>query len=117
VHAVIHAVGLDHPVDFVEDLLACASDVHGYRLGAPEQPVHVVVGEGEGPLVQPERLPHAVAQKESRVEHGDLGFRARQQLAVDRDEYALVARIVLVLVGPHPTPQNSTPVRRLYIDA
>jgi len=77
----------------------------------------VVVGEGEGPLVQPERFPHAVAQKEPRVEHGDLGFRARQQLAVDRDEHALVARIVLVLVGPHPTPQNSTPVRRSYIDA
>ena len=50
-----------------------------------------------GPHAQP--LPHAVAEHEARVEHRHDRPLARDELAVDPDEDALVARVVLEVVG------------------
>src|SRR5207248_3223800 len=43
-------------------------------------------------------LPHAVTEDEARVEHGHDSPLTRDELAVDPDENALVARVVLEVV-------------------
>ena len=54
----------------------------------------------EGGMARPhaQALPDAVAEDEARVEHRHDGPLARHELAVDPDEDALVARVVLEVV-------------------
>jgi hypothetical protein len=49
--------------------------------------------------VHPQPLPHAIAEHEAGIEHGNSGFGARVERAVDVDEDRVVARIGGEVVG------------------
>jgi hypothetical protein len=88
-----HAVAADGLVEGVRQLRARHPDVEAYRLGTLEEPVEVKIEEGELAVVQPEALPHAVPDEKAGVEDGDLRLLPRVELAVDVDEYVLVAPV------------------------
>src|SRR5687768_12480438 len=76
------------------------------------------VEEGDPALVDPQALPHAIAEHEARIEHRDHRLAARLHLAVDVDQDRRVARIAGAVVQgtghgatvpPHPTLGKSGP--------
>jgi hypothetical protein len=89
--------------------LAAAADVEHDRLGALVQAVEMPLQESgmAGPHAQP--LPYAVADDEPRIEHRHDRPLARDQVAVDPHEDALVARVVLEVVRAVSHPANPTP--------
>src|SRR5215211_9360952 len=85
-------------VDRLGQLGAAAADVEHEGLRALREAVEVALQERRMAPPHAEPLPHAVTKDEARVEHRYDRLLARHELAVDPDEDALVARVVLELV-------------------
>jgi hypothetical protein len=98
VRAILHAVRVEGLVEALDQFMTAEADVHRDRLGALEQPVEVLVEEGEPPLVDPQAFPHAIAEHEPGIEHRHHRFGARLQFAVDADQDRGVARIAGAIV-------------------
>ena len=98
VHAVRHLVGLKRRVDRLGQLAAAAADVEHDRLRALEEAVEMALEEHGMARSHPQALPDAVTEDETRVEHRHDRPRTRHELAVDPDQNALVARVVLEVV-------------------
>jgi hypothetical protein len=113
VDAVRHAVRVERSMERVANLVAAHADVEVDRPGALEEPVEVRFEEDEPTLVQPHPFPDAVAEHEAGVEHGHLGVRAGDEVAVQVDEYVGVARVGrVILAAAHAEGARSIEKRR-----
>ena len=98
VHAVRHAVGLDDVEQARLQRLAAQADVDAQHLRPVPQPVEMAVEKGDAPVDEAQALPHAVAEHEAGIEHGDLRLLARRQRSVDADQDGIVARVAVVIL-------------------
>ena len=71
VDAFAHVLRVERFVEPASERLARQADIHRDRLGALEQSVEMAVEEGDSSLVDPQALPHPVAEHEAGIEHRD----------------------------------------------
>ena len=89
--AVVHVVGAHRAIERVGDLFARQPDVEGNRFRALKEPIQMFVEEDKDIVMQPQSLPHAIADQEAAVKDRNLGLITRHQFAVDVDQDVFVA--------------------------
>ena len=94
-----HGVGGLGVVEGLEDLCFGELEVEVDRLGGLEEPVDVFIGKGPAVVVEPQPLPHPVAEHEAGVIDADHCLGLGHDLAVDVDEDGVVARVLFGLMG------------------
>ncbi len=94
-----HAVGVLRVDDGLFHLIGGHADVEVDGLRRLEQAVDMLVEEGPAAVVEPDPLPHPVAQHEAGVIDADQRLRLGHDPAVHVDQDRLVAGVLLGLVG------------------
>ncbi len=94
-----HGVGRRRPVQRGEDAGAVHADVDADGAAGGEEAVEVIVEEHPFAVVEPQPLPHAVAEQEAGIVDRDGRLGTRLQFTVHPDQDIVVARIVLGVVG------------------
>jgi len=93
-HAFTHAVRGERPVQRLREGRAVQADIEIDRLGGLVQALEMRREKGNAAVMDPQALPHPIAEDEARIEDRNDRLRARMQLTVDVDAYVAVPRIV-----------------------